>query len=184
VIDKTGGPSHILGIAFDGFLIYGNKDINGNLVSSSQLDTCNGITSPTPEFPEGIYHYVLTEEKSNRSTINCFSGTPSVTKQSGPPPGAMPGMPGMGGPPPPPTQGPTGQPSAMPTPNAMPTPSATPTASPIYTTLYKAVKTLQLVCQKGKNKKSVIGKACPTGYKKISSKTLTKYVETKVLVTP
>jgi hypothetical protein len=191
VIDKTGGPSHILGIAFDGFLIYGNKDINGKVVSSTQLDTCNGITSSTPEFPEGIYHYVLTGEKSNRSTINCFSGTPSVTKQGGPPPGGMGGMPGMGGPQPP-TQGPTAQPSAMPTPIAPPAPSATPTvqssatpsASPIYTTLYKAVKTVQLVCQKGKNKKTVTGKTCPTGYKKISSKTVTKYVETMVLVSP
>ena len=183
VIDKTGGPSHILGIAFDGFLIYGDKDINGKTVSSTQLDACNGITSATPEFPTGVYHYVLTQEKSNRSTINCFAGTPPASTAGGPPPGGMGGMPGMGGPPPggmggqqPGAQPPVQQPVAQ--------ASATPTPSPSYTTLYKAVKTTQLVCQKGSTKKTVIAVACPTGYKKISSKTITTYVETKVLVSP
>jgi len=199
VIDKTGGPSHILGIAFDGFLIYGDKDINGKTVSSTQLDACNGITSATPEFPTGVYHYVLTQEKSNRSTINCFAGTPPASTAGGPPPGGMGGMPGMGGPPPggmggqqpgaqPPVQQPVAQASATPTPTQAQQPvaqaSATPTPSPSYTTLYKAVKTTQLVCQKGSTKKTVIAVACPTGYKKISSKTITTYVETKVLVSP
>ena len=183
VIDKTGGPSHILGIAFDGFLIYGDKDINGKTVSSTQLDACNGITSATPEFPTGVYHYVLTQEKSNRSTINCFAGTPPASTAGGPPPGGMGGMPGMGGPPPggmggqqPGAQPPVQQPVAQ--------ASATPTPSPSYTTLYKAVKTTQLVCQKGTIKKTVTATACPTGYKKISAKTITTYVETKVLVSP
>ena len=115
VIDTVGGPSHILGVAFDGFPIYGNRDINGKIISSTQLDDCNGITSPTPEFPAGLYHYVLTEEKSNRSTINCYTGTPNaalITKAPGAPanggmpggPGGAPGsMPGMG-----PTPGGTG----------------------------------------------------------------------------
>jgi len=187
VIDKTGGPSHILGLAFDGFLIYGNKDINGKLISSSQLDQCNGITSPTPEFPAGVYHYVLTEEKSNRSTINCFAGTPTLSQGGGMQPGGMGGMPGMGGPPPggPQPGGPqqpAAQASATPTPTVKA--SATPTPTPSYTTLYKAVKATELVCQKGKVKKTVIGSTCPTGYKKISSKTVTTFVETKVLVNP
>jgi hypothetical protein len=189
VIDKTGGPSHILGIAFDGFLIYGNKDINGKTVSSSQLDQCNGITSPTPEFPAGIYHYVLTEEKSNRSTINCFAGTPAISKGGGMQPGGMGGMPGMGGPPPggPQPGGPLPvgpQPGAQASATPIATVSASPTPTPSYTTLYKAVKATELVCQKGKVKKTVIGKTCPTGYKKISSKTVTTFVETKVLVSP
>ena len=190
VIDKTGGPSHILGLAFDGFLIYGNKDINGKLVSSSQLDQCNGITSPTPEFPAGVYHYVLTEEKSNRSTINCFAGTPTLSQGGGMQPGGMGGMPGMGGPPPGggPLPGgpqqPVAQASATPTQSAAPVVKSSPTPSPSYTTLYKAVKTTQLVCQKGTTKKTVTATACPTGYKKISSKSVTTYVETKVLVNP
>jgi hypothetical protein len=196
VIDKTGGPSHILGLAFDGFLIYGNRDINGKLVSSSQLDQCNGITSPTPEYPAGIYHYVLTEEKSNRSTINCFAGTPALSQGGGMQPGGMGGMPGMGGPPPggqqPGGPQPAAQASATPTPSATPSPSATPVVkssatpspTPSYTTLYKAVKATQLVCQKGATKKSVIANVCPTGYKKVSSKTITTFVETQVLINP
>ena len=198
VIDKVGGPSHILGIAFDGFLIYGDKDINGKLVTSAQLDACNGITSATPEFPAGVYHYVLTQEKSNRSTINCFAGTPAITQSAGGQPGGMGGMPGMGGPPQPggqqpggpqqpvaqPTQQPVAQPSATPTQKPVAQASATPSPSPSYTTLYKAVKATQLVCQKGSTKKTVIAVACPSGYKKISSKTITTFVETKVLVSP
>jgi hypothetical protein len=91
-IDTEGGPSHILGIAFDGFPIYGDRDASGAVITASQLDECNGITSATPEFPNGIYHYVLLNVADSTSSIKCFSGTvdSSLTKQ-------MVGMPGMGG---------------------------------------------------------------------------------------
>jgi len=215
VIDKSGGPSHILGIAFDGFLIYGDKDMKGKVISSTQLDACNGITSATPEFPKGIYHYILTEEKSNRSTINCLAGTSSVTKPGGgggmagmggmgqmqgpggpggpgsPQQGGMNGPGGPGGPqqggmngpggpggPGAPQQGGMGQMQGMSGPSNSPAPSPTPS----YTTLYKAVVETQLVCQLGKVKKTVVAPVCPAGYKKISSKSVTKYVETKALV--
>jgi hypothetical protein len=70
------GPSHLLGIALDGFPIYGGRDVNGNVVQTSQLDACNGITSPTPEFPGGVYHYVLPIGVTGKqSSINCYSGT-------------------------------------------------------------------------------------------------------------
>ena len=77
-VDKAGGPSHIIGIALDGFPIYGGRDITGNLVSPSQLDACNGITSATPEFPSGAYHYVLPIGVTTKyASMNCFSGTVS-----------------------------------------------------------------------------------------------------------
>ncbi len=57
--DTETGPSHLVGVANDGYPIYNDRDINGNLVDVSQLDACNGITSATPEFPNGVYHYVL-----------------------------------------------------------------------------------------------------------------------------
>jgi len=90
-VDEAGGPSHIIGVAFDGFLIYGDRDIDGNAVTADQLDECNGITSPTPEFPEGIYHYVLLDTPDASSSIRCFSGTvdPSLTRRG---PGTMGGM--------------------------------------------------------------------------------------------
>jgi hypothetical protein len=74
LVDKKRGPSHIIGVAFDGFPIYGDRDIHGRRIKESQLDTCNGITSPTPEFPEGIYHYVLLNVATAHSSIDCFRG--------------------------------------------------------------------------------------------------------------
>jgi hypothetical protein len=60
-VDEENGPSHIIGFAFDGFPVYGDRDIDGNPVDPEGLDECNGIESPTPEFPEGVYHYVMLE---------------------------------------------------------------------------------------------------------------------------
>jgi YHYH protein len=93
VVDKPNGPSHLIGVAFDGFPIYGDRAMNGSKIQATQLDACNGITSATPEFPKGIYHYVLLDTKNSTSSIRCFSGTPIVTRR-------MPGMPGVSGRPP------------------------------------------------------------------------------------
>jgi len=91
-VDTKTGPSHIIGLAFDGFPIYGDRDIKGKKVTKAKLDRCNGITSATPEFPNGIYHYVLLDTKDSRSSIRCFSGTvdASLVQANG-----MGGMPGM-----------------------------------------------------------------------------------------
>ncbi len=74
-VDTTDGPSHIIGIAFDGYPIYGDRDLSGKKVTESDLDSCNGITSATPEFPNGVYHYVLLDVAGPASSIRCFSGT-------------------------------------------------------------------------------------------------------------
>jgi len=89
-VDTASGPSHLIGIAFDGFPIYGDRDVDGKKIAASELDVCNGITSATPEFPDGIYHYVLLETADSTSSIRCFSGTvdASLTQMGG-----MPGMP-------------------------------------------------------------------------------------------
>jgi hypothetical protein len=80
-IDGTSGPSHLIGVALDGFPIYGGRDINGNTIAVSQLDACNGITSPTPEFPNGIYHYVLPIGVTGKqSSLNCFAGSVSSSQ--------------------------------------------------------------------------------------------------------
>jgi len=79
-VDGTSGPSHIIGIALDGYPIYGGYDVNGNAVSVSSLDSCNGITSATPEFPNGAYHYVLpVNTTTKQSSINCYTGTVDST---------------------------------------------------------------------------------------------------------
>ena len=80
-LDGSSGPSHLIGIALDGFPIYGGRDINGNTIATSQLDACNGITSPTPEFPSGVYHYVLPIGVTGKqSSLNCYSGTVSQSQ--------------------------------------------------------------------------------------------------------
>jgi hypothetical protein len=80
-VDGASGPSHLIGIALDGFPIYGGRDINGNTIQVSQLDACNGITSPTPEFPSGIYHYVLPIGVTGKqSSLNCYAGTVSQSQ--------------------------------------------------------------------------------------------------------
>ena len=73
-VDEENGPSHIIGFGFDGFPIYGDRDINGNPIDPQTLDECNGITSPTPEFPQGIYHYVLLDVPTVQSTMRCLHG--------------------------------------------------------------------------------------------------------------
>jgi hypothetical protein len=90
-VDAPNGPSHIIGIAFDGYPIYGDRDVNGVRVDPASLDRCNGITSATPEFPDGIYHYVLLDTNGENSSIRCFTGVvdPALMRAGGP---------GMGGP--------------------------------------------------------------------------------------
>jgi hypothetical protein len=80
-VDGASGPSHIIGIALDGYPVYGGRDINGNVISVSQLDSCNGITSATPEFPDGAYHYVLPiGVTGSQSSINCYYGAVTSTQ--------------------------------------------------------------------------------------------------------
>ncbi|MBX9927660.1 MAG: YHYH protein [Gemmatimonadaceae bacterium] len=78
--DVGTAASHIIGVALDGYPIYGDRDVNGALVDVSRLDACTGITSPTPEFPNGVYHYVLPSGAASRtaqSAPRCYRGTVS-----------------------------------------------------------------------------------------------------------
>ena len=67
----------ILGYAFDGYGIYDNVAMSGASVRVSSLDACNGLFSPVPGYPKGIYHYVLENVKGARSSIGCFHGVVS-----------------------------------------------------------------------------------------------------------
>jgi hypothetical protein len=78
-VDVAGGPSHIIGVAFDGYPIYGDRDINGKQLTAADLDQCSGITSATPEFPTGAYHYVLLQTTTSSSSIRCFTGKVTIT---------------------------------------------------------------------------------------------------------
>ncbi len=75
LVDQDKGPSHLIGVALDGFPIYGDKDMNGQTIGPQRLDGCNGINSPTPEFPLGVYHYVLPAGVTqNNAAMRCYSG--------------------------------------------------------------------------------------------------------------
>lgn len=67
----------ILGFAFDGFGIYDNVAMDGQVIPVKSLDACNGIFSPVPGYPHGVYHYVLENVKGARSSIGCFHGVVS-----------------------------------------------------------------------------------------------------------
>lgn len=95
-VDKLGKSSHIIGFALDGFPIYGDRNIKGKQLVAKNLDQCNGIYSSTPEFPNGIYHYVLLSTADARSSIACFHGTVDSSQIQRMP--NMGPMPGMGGP--------------------------------------------------------------------------------------
>lgn len=78
LVDNERGPSHLIGVALDGFPIYGDKDMNGHARTASSLDACNGTTSPTSEFPQGMYHYVLPSGvKEHNASMRCYSGAVS-----------------------------------------------------------------------------------------------------------
>jgi hypothetical protein len=110
-VDRTGEGSHIIGLALDGYPIYGAYDINGVEVAATELDECNGIFSATPEFPTGIYHYVLPLTTDATSSIRCFHGVVDATQIQRMPPmqGGQGGAPGQG-----PGQGPGMQPAPKP----------------------------------------------------------------------
>ena len=85
-VDKAGKASRIIGFALDGFPIYGDRDIKGKQVTAKNLDQCNGIISATPEFPKGIYHYVLLGTADARSSISCFHGEVDASQIQAMPP--------------------------------------------------------------------------------------------------
>jgi YHYH protein len=86
MVDTVGGPSHIIGVAFDGYPIYGDRGIDGRQITAAQLDRCSGMTSATPEFPRGVYHYVLLRSTDATSSIRCFAGIVALARRR------MPGM--------------------------------------------------------------------------------------------
>ena len=72
------------------------------VADSGDLDECSGRFGITPEFPEGIFHYVLTEDFP--FVPRAFRGTPdaSFSRRGGPDGAAFPKGPGKKrGPPPP-----------------------------------------------------------------------------------
>lgn len=81
-LDVAGQHSKILGFLRDGFPIYGPQDVGGKKLTNADLDECSGHFGPTTEFPNGIYHYHLTDDKAPYS-IDCYHGVVSATSGGG-----------------------------------------------------------------------------------------------------
>lgn len=71
--EQDGEHSIMIGVLQDGFPVYSNQDVGGVIVKSHDLDECSGHFGPTPEFPEGIYHYHLTADEAPYM-IDCYHG--------------------------------------------------------------------------------------------------------------
>lgn len=71
--DSTGEHSTMIGVLLDGFPVYGPQGADGNIMTNMTLDACSGHFEATPEFPDGIYHYHLTNDSAPYS-IDCYHG--------------------------------------------------------------------------------------------------------------
>lgn len=60
-ITQEKGKDALVGFLLDGFPVYGPIE-NGQKVLESDLDEFHGHTHPTKDFPEGIYHYHVTDQ--------------------------------------------------------------------------------------------------------------------------
>lgn len=69
-VDTPGQHSRMIGILLDGYPVYGPQDADGQ--PPIDLDVCKGHVGPTPEFPDGIYHYHLLE--TGTYSIDCYHG--------------------------------------------------------------------------------------------------------------
>lgn len=73
-IDLTvSDPAALVGFALDGFPIYGPRDSNGSV---PQLDSCNGHSGNTVDYPSGRYHYHITAVVPY--ILGCYRGTPGT----------------------------------------------------------------------------------------------------------
>ncbi len=81
-LDVAGEHSRILGFIRDGFPVYGPQDTDGTQLANAKLDECSGHVGPTPEFPNGIYHYHLTDDAAPYS-IDCYHGVVAASTTQG-----------------------------------------------------------------------------------------------------
>ena len=83
VVDTAGAHSAMIGVLLDGFPVYGPQGEGGD--APTDLDECNGHFEATPEFPDGIYHYHMTEAAPY--SIDCYHGVvdTSITGAGGAP---------------------------------------------------------------------------------------------------
>lgn len=60
-LTETKGDDALMGILLDGFPVYGPVE-NGSRLTNDDLDEYHGHFSATADFPDGIYHYHITDD--------------------------------------------------------------------------------------------------------------------------
>ncbi|MDB2384934.1 YHYH protein [Polaribacter sp.] len=72
------GKDAFLGLLADGFPVYGPEEY-GKTITSADLDDYHGHTSSTAEFPDGIYHYHVTEDAPYINGNGFFGNAGTIT---------------------------------------------------------------------------------------------------------
>lgn len=73
-LTQSRGKAALIGVLLDGFPVYGTIDEGGT--APSDLDSCNGHTGVTTEYPGGTYHYHVTSAPPY--IAGCFHGRPGT----------------------------------------------------------------------------------------------------------
>ena len=78
-LTTTFGKDVFLGLLSDGFPVYGPEE-NGTTVTNEDLDEFHGHTSVTLDFPDGIYHYHITNEDPYLNGSGFFGSAGTITR--------------------------------------------------------------------------------------------------------
>lgn len=78
-LTTANGRDQLLGFLLDGFPVYGPME-NGRQVSNNDLDVYHGHTHATSDYPDGIYHYHITDQVPYLNGDGFF-GTPGTVAQ-------------------------------------------------------------------------------------------------------
>lgn len=73
------GKDALIGFLLDGFPVYGPTE-NGVAVTNSDLDTYHGHTHATEDYPDGIYHYHITDQDPYLNGAGFYGTSGTVTQ--------------------------------------------------------------------------------------------------------
>jgi len=78
-ITATRGRDALIGFLLDGFPVYGPEE-DGRTVTNADLDEYHGHFGPTPDYPNGIYHYHITDQDPYINGNGFFGTAGTVTR--------------------------------------------------------------------------------------------------------
>jgi hypothetical protein len=78
-LTDTFGEDAFLGLLSDGFPVYGSLE-NGKTITNDDLDDYHGHVSATADFPNGIYHYHITNEDPYLNGNGFYGTAGAVTR--------------------------------------------------------------------------------------------------------